>query len=133
METYISRLEDHDVSVTTQRVKILEFLDKNRIHPTAEEVFMGIKDDVIKISKATVYNTLNLLVEKKIINEMSLFENTSRFDYNISEHSHFKCINCGKIVDINQHCDLFENNEFEGNIIIEQHHYAKGICKDCTN
>ncbi|MEA1971824.1 MAG: Fur family transcriptional regulator [Candidatus Cloacimonadota bacterium] len=133
MNVYVAKLDEKNVSVTAQRVKILEYLDKHRIHPTAKQVFLGIKDNMIKISKATVYNTLNLLAKKKIINELSIFEKTTRYDFETTKHSHFKCMKCGKIIDIYQSCNLFENNEFDDNKVIEQHLFLKGICKECMS
>ncbi len=130
-KNYKEGLAAHKISPTTQRVKILEFLDKNRIHPTAEQVYLGLKDEMISLSKATVYNTLKLFVESGIIHELTVFENETRYEYNTENHIHFKCIKCGQIFDIHEGNQIFSESVIDGHKISEYQINLRGICNSC--
>ena len=131
LKKYKKKLESHGVSATIQRVKILEFLDKKRIHPTADQVYQGIKDRMVSLSKATVYNTLKLFSENGIVNELTLFDNTTRYEYNIDNHIHFKCISCDNIFDIMEEQSIYTKEFIDGHKITDYHISLRGICKDC--
>ncbi len=115
-----------------QRVKILEFLDIHRTHPTADEIFKSLVRTVPTISKATVYNTLRSFVEKGIIQELTIEENELRYDINTQPHAHFKCRVCGKIYDLPlEDCEslLLKGTGFRVEKIDV---YLKGICPICA-
>ena len=130
-KNYMDILAENDISSTTQRVMILEFLDKNRIHPTADEIYEGLKKVMISISKATVYNTLNNFVKNGLIHELKIFENESRYEYNKINHIHFKCIKCGKIYDINEENSIYKTESIDNHKILDFQINLKGICKNC--
>lgn len=78
-------------------------------HPTAEKVLEALKDLKPAISRASVYNTLNLFVEKKLLNEIRLpDEEVVRFDPLITPHHHFYDLKTKKVHDI-----PWENFEIE--------------------
>lgn len=131
LKKYKKKLEQHGVSATIQRVKILEFLDKHRIHPTADQVFQGIKDQMVSLSKATVYNTLRLFAENNIVTEMTIFDNTTRYEYNTDNHIHFRCSVCDQIIDIEKHHSIYSKEFIDGHKITDYHVSMRGICKDC--
>lgn len=132
-QNYKEGLINHKISPTTQRVKILEFLDKNRIHPTAEQVYLGLKNNMISLSKATVYNTLKLFVESGLIHELTVFENETRYEYNTENHIHFKCIKCGNIFDIHEGNQIFAKSAINGHKIFDYQINLRGICNSCLN
>ena len=89
--------------VTNQKIIILEFLRKTKIHPTAEQVFLEVQKKLPRISKATVYRILENLVKNNEIERVAdknSAGNPTRFDGNKKTHQHFICKNCGKIVDL---------------------------------
>ncbi len=133
LQNYKKGLINHKISPTTQRVKILEFLDKNRTHPTAEQVYLGLKDKMISLSKATVYNTLKLFVESGLIHELTVFENETRYEYNTENHIHFKCIKCGNIFDIHEGNKIFAESVINGHKIFDYQINLRGICNSCLN
>jgi Fur family ferric uptake transcriptional regulator len=108
-------------------------LDK---HFEAENLFEHIKTMNIKVSRASIYRTLDLLVQCGLVNKIN-FDN-SCFYYestmNKSSHDHFICKECGKIIEFyypeleNIHKKLIE--KFELNIS-EYSHQIYGTCKDC--
>jgi Fur family ferric uptake transcriptional regulator len=79
-------------------VSILDFLKDNLNHPTVEEIFEEVKQNLPRITKATVYKNLKVLVNNNIIKEVNV-KGVSRFEAKIKPHHHIICKTCGKIVD----------------------------------
>ena len=123
--------EEKGIQSSYHRFKILEFLMKNRIHPTADEIYLKLSKQIPTLSKTTVYNTLKILSERKIISQIMVEGNEIKYDYSEKPHLHFKCKICGKIYDIYHKCELLTKKEIQGHIIEEYHLYLKGICKNC--
>ncbi len=124
-------LKEHGIAPSLQRIKILEFLEKSRIHPTADMIYKVLYREIPTLSKTTVYNTLKALTEKGVLVALSLFENEVRYEFNTEPHIHFKCIKCGKIYDISKSFECFKNEKIEGHKVSEHHINLKGICKSC--
>lgn len=72
----------------------------NRTHPTADEILVSARRKCPTVSRATVYNTLNLLVEKKLISMQTLREGAVVFDPNVQRHHHLIDEETGDIYDI---------------------------------
>lgn len=124
-------LKEHGIKPSYQRIKVFDYLLKNRTHPTVDEIYKELVGEIPTLSKTTVYNTLKLFHKKGIILIINIEDNETRFDAYISNHGHFKCKKCGKIFDF----ELGENNlnlpKLKEYSIDEQHVYLKGICPDC--
>jgi Fe2+ or Zn2+ uptake regulation protein len=91
------------VKLTSQRIVITEYLLKTHDHPTADEILAAVGETLpVPLSRATVYNTLNALVDAGVIREVLTEPGRTRYDANISEHHHFVDVRSGKIVDIPQ-------------------------------
>jgi len=131
MQDYIQILKQAEISPSQQRIKILEYLHNNHIHPTADNIYQTLKDDMPTLSKTTVYNTLKKLVNHDILVELNLFENEIRYEYNTCPHIHLRCIKCNNIIDIDRKFDLYVNSMLDGHKIIQHQVSLKGICKDC--
>lgn len=95
-------LNSKGVRPTPQRVVITEYLLHTDCHPTAEEVLEAVANALpVPLSKATVYNTLNTLVESGVIQEVSTEPGgCARYDANIKPHHHFVDVKSGRIYDI---------------------------------
>ena len=94
-------LRKHHVKPTSQRVIITSYLLSTEDHPSAEEVFEDIKETLpVRPSRATVYNTLNALVEANVIREVTVDPKRVRYDANLEFHHHFVDLKTGKIRDI---------------------------------
>jgi Fur family peroxide stress response transcriptional regulator len=85
---------------TPQRLAILEQLDGNTSHPSAEDVYRSVSKKNPSMSFATVYNTLNTLVEAGAIRELTIDPDRKRYDPDTSDHHHLICLECRRIVDI---------------------------------
>lgn len=116
-----------------QRIKIFQYLVENKNHPTVDMIYKALCTEIPTLSKTTVYNTLNLFIEKKIVNVIVIEENETRYDSVMAVHGHFKCEKCGKIYDIGINQNILEDDKLKNCEIKEQHYYFKGICQDCSN
>jgi len=94
-------LQNHGVKPTPQRAVIAEFLLSTHSHPTADEVFQAVTTKLpVQLSRATVYNTLNTLVEAGVIKEVVTEPGRSRYDANVTEHHHFVDVKTGLVHDV---------------------------------
>ena len=83
--------------MTRQRQEVYRILMQERNHPTANDVFMRVKDRLPNISLATVYNCLEALVQHGIIRQVNFDRESSRYCPNLSEHGHFHDATTGVI------------------------------------
>ena len=90
---------ERGLKMTPQRRAIVEYLEHAFHHPTADEVFVAVNAQFPLTSRATVYNTLNLLKEAALVREITR-DGVVRFDPNLSEHHHFICRVCGRVEDL---------------------------------
>ena len=86
--------------MTRQRQEVYRILTQERNHPTANDVFMRVKDRLPNISLATVYNCLEALVQHGIIRQVNFDRQSSRYCPNLSEHGHFHDAATGVIHDV---------------------------------
>lgn len=86
--------------MTRQRWEVYRLLMDQRDHPTANDVFMRIKDRLPNISLATVYNCLEALVQHCLIRQVNFERESSRFCPNLEEHGHFHDKRSGVIHDV---------------------------------
>ena len=128
-------LTKYGLKPTYQRLAIYDFLDKNRIHPTVDQIYGQLHEKIPTISKTTIYNTLGMFMEKNLVIELTISGTEMHYDINVMPHHHFYCINCGTVFDIDLVCPHGndQRSEIEGHRIDEIHGYFKGVCKDCRN
>ena len=131
MEKIKSLLKKKDVKLTYQRIKILDYIKNRKKHPTFEMIYNDLVKEIPTISKTTIYNTLDVFIEKGLIIPVSIPGKDVRFDGNPSWHHHFICERCGRIIDLDIRCEYLEKGEVEGHRIKEFYGYFKGICRDC--
>ena len=93
-------LEEKGLKLTPQRVVIADFLIHTASHPTADEIWQAVQDRLPCISRATVYNTLNALVDAGVIVAVSTEPGKTQYDANLSPHHHFIDTKTGQIHDI---------------------------------
>jgi len=133
MEKMRGFLESKDVKPSYQRLKILEYLMKNRNHPSVETIFQALAGEIPTLSKTTVYNTLSLFSEKGIVSSLTIVNNELRYDLMIEPHAHFQCTKCGKVIDIPMKNDLFLTTSIENHRVEEIQITFKGICTNCVD
>jgi Fur family transcriptional regulator, peroxide stress response regulator len=85
---------------TPQRLAILDHLDGNKSHPSAEDIYRVVARKNPSMSFATVYNTLNTLVQAGAVRELTIDPDRKRYDPDTSGHHHLICLGCRRVVDI---------------------------------
>jgi Fe2+ or Zn2+ uptake regulation protein len=93
-------LRQFSIKPSVQRSAVMHFLLNNRIHPTIDEIYTALSPSMPTLSKTTVYNTLDLFLEKGAVHALAIDEKNARYDVDISAHGHFMCKSCGKVHDI---------------------------------
>jgi len=100
MKKAISILRRCHIQPTPQRIAVVEAVLDNKTHPSADEVLSYARKMCPTVSRATVYNTLNLLVKKGLLGMQTIKEGGIVFDSNIEKHHHFIDNDTGDIYDI---------------------------------
>lgn len=96
----IELLREHGVQPSAQRVAVAEYVLATHDHPSADRVWERVRKGFPMISRATIYNTLNLFVEKGLLRQLVLAEGNVVFDPKTEPHHHFIDDRTGKIHDI---------------------------------
>jgi Fur family iron response transcriptional regulator len=100
--TVEARLRDHGVKPTPQRMEIGMLLLASPTHMSAEQIIGDLRERGSRISKATVYNTLNLFSRHGIAREVAVDPNRLVYDSTTEPHHHFYNIDTGELTDIGQ-------------------------------
>ena len=93
-------LRTHDITPTHQRIEIAYAIFTRGEHLSADRILALVNDRASETSKATVYNTLNLFLEKKLIREVIVDPSKVFYDPNTDPHHHFYNIDTGELTDI---------------------------------
>jgi Fur family iron response transcriptional regulator len=93
-------LRAHGINPTHQRIEIAYALFSRGEHLSADQVLAIVNDRHSETSKATVYNTLNLFLEKKLVREVIVDPNKVFYDPNTTPHHHFYNVDTGELTDI---------------------------------
>ena len=126
-----------DLRMTRQRQVILEELQKERAHPTADELFKSIRKRLPRISLATVYRNLKILCELDLLRRIDVPGFQSRYDAFLEPHHHIHCVKCGRVDDLEccpvcavaQASDqVAERTDYE---ILGHHLEFIGVCPAC--
>ena len=99
-ERMAAALRGHGITPTRQRLEIAQVLFTRCEHLCAEQVLASVNERQAQTSKATVYNTLNLFVEKKLIREVIVDPARVFYDPNTIPHHHFYNVDSGELSDI---------------------------------
>ena len=106
---------------------VLQFVENSHEHPSAEEVFLGVKRKMPRIARGTVYRNLNQLTELGKVQQVRP-SGIARFD-NASEHAHLVCRNCQKIMDVQM--PEIKVPRHDGFTVQNVKLDFKGLCKEC--
>ena len=110
--------------------QILQIILNSREHPTAEHIFMEMKNNNSKVVQATVYNNLKTLLQEGKIIRITEPGCPDRYD-NTTRHDHIICSRCGKLADIRLE-DMTESIEKQLGYKIESYELkVRYICRAC--
>lgn len=116
---------------TRQKDIIFNVISNDYSHPTISDIYYNAKKIDSTIGQATIYRNVNELVAEGKVNKLLGMDNT-HYDFNTSDHNHFVCTNCHKIIDVfdkNYNINSIDNPDILVNkvtIIYE------GLCKECS-
>lgn len=128
-EEMIDFLKNKDIKPSNIRLKVLKYLLNNITHPTVDDIYNRLSNEIPTLSRTSIYNTMKLFKEKGIVNELSLNEKEIRYDINTNFHGHFKCEKCGMIYDFPVTESL---DNMEGFVINSKNINYYGICAKCN-
>jgi len=96
----IEELRKKGIQPSAQRVAVAEYVLGTHEHPSADTVWNRVRGALPVISRATVYNTLHLFVEKGLLRQLSLSEGSVVYDANTDRHHHVIDEETGEIEDV---------------------------------
>ncbi len=99
-EIIAEKLRAHGITPTHQRIEIAYVLFERRQHLSADQILSHVNARVAETSKATVYNTLKLFVEKHLVRELVVDPAKIFYDPNTDPHYHFYDVVSGRLTDI---------------------------------
>jgi Fur family iron response transcriptional regulator len=94
------RLADFGIRPTAQRLQIAALLLAAPQHLSAEQILAHLRGSGARVSKATVYNTLNLFAARGLIRQLSVDGARAWFDSNVAAHYHFHDLDSGDLIDV---------------------------------
>jgi len=98
-EQLVAKLRSNGLKVTPQRLAVCEIILSSKEHPTADQIYEKVKKKHPTMSLATVYQTLHLLSQIGLLQELGFSDCISRYDPDTSPHINIICKKCGKIHD----------------------------------
>jgi Fe2+ or Zn2+ uptake regulation protein len=105
----------------------------NHTHPTVDEIYSQLAGQIPTLSKTTVYNALGVFADAGLVRVVTVEDNETRYDADVSDHGHFKCKQCGKIYDFTVDTNGLKADNLYGFRIEQSDVYFRGICPYCIN
>ena len=129
-------LKKEGLKYTPQRTAVLEEIIKNKGHRESEEIYLALKKRGQHVSRATVYRTMDILVNSGFARKMNLGDGSARYESKVNSphHDHLVCMDCGLIVEFmdQQIEDLQDKIAIQYNFQLKRHiHQLFGLCKKC--
>lgn len=134
MDYITTLLRDKGFKVTPQRLAIYSVLINTKSHPSAEMIFSQLQPVYPTMSLATVYKTIEILKEIGMVQVLNVGEDSFRYDANIENHPHIRCMACGRVDDL----DGIDADGFIKEVanvtayqVTGQQFYFFGVCPEC--
>ena len=129
-------LKKEGLKYTPQRTAVLEEIIKDKGHRESEEIYLALKKKGQHVSRATVYRTMDILVNNGFARKMNLGDGRARYESKVNSphHDHLVCMDCGLIVEFmdQQIEDLQDKIAIQYNFQLKRHiHQLFGLCKKC--
>ena len=129
-------LRKEGLRYTHQRQAVWDELSASDEHRDAEEIYLALYNSGLKVSRATVYRTIDVLVKNNLVRKLDLGDGRARYEHKMdtAHHDHLICIQCGKIDEFMD--NIIENRqdvivENFGYKLIRHIHQLFVICDEC--
>jgi len=131
----LAGLREQGLRITPQRIAILNYLEGNTGHPTADEIHRAVSSEHPTLSLATVYNTLDTLERFDAVRAVTVRHNCKHYDPDTSPHHHAICRQCYRIHDVfadltaavQLPAGLEETFQVEHAVV-----HLRGLCRACS-
>ncbi len=129
-------LQENGHRFTDQRAAVFRLVARSRVHPTAEDVFLGVRTEVPGISLATVYKSLETLVSCGLAKKLNPADGSARFCGRTEPHHHARCLACGGVSDVAGELGDSEiaalRSQANGFHLVGYDLELTGYCSDCA-
>jgi len=126
---------ERNIPVTMQRIAVMNYLREHRTHPTVDTIYSDLKERYAVLSRATVYNTLETLVDAGLVLELCIDKEKAHYDGYAHHHHHFYCSHCHTIYDIDacatESCPIMNKKTVDGHVVENLLGYFYGTCARC--
>ncbi len=127
------QLKKHNIRPSHQRIKIYDYLVRMKNHPSVDQIFCDLREEIPTLSKTTIYSTLKEFYKNKLVLSLTIDDQVTRYDADTSIHGHFICEKCGSIHDFDVDQKLLGSTLMDIVEVKEHHLYLRGICKEHKN
>jgi len=129
-------LKKEGLKYTPQRTAVLEEIIKDKGHRESEEIYLALKKSGQHVSRATIYRTMDILVNNGFARKMNLGDGRARYESKVNSphHDHLVCMDCGLIVEFMDQKieDLQDEIAIQYEFQLKRHiHQLFGLCKKC--
>lgn len=100
MNRFFAVHRESGLPVTTQRRAVYEAIQERSDHPTAEQLYREVRRQLPQISRMTVHRILSTFVSLGLVDRTCHPGSAARFDPNLGQHHHLVCLECGRIIDV---------------------------------
>jgi Fur family transcriptional regulator, peroxide stress response regulator len=130
---FSTKCRDSGLKVTPQRMAVYRALIESCSHPSAENLYRQVRQELPNISLDTVNRTLQTLNQIGAAFTVEGSGDAKRFDGNTDDHQHFKCVKCKNIVDIydENFGEIQSPAALDGCSVLRKTVYFEGICNQC--
>ena len=100
-QIFLEMLRKEGLRFTQQRQAVWDELKKSHEHRDAEEIYISIRNSGSKVSRATVYRTIDILVNNRLLRKMDMGDGRNRFEPRLDDkhHDHIICLETGDIIE----------------------------------
>lgn len=138
LERVESLLANNKIRLTKERREIIQEILNQNSHFSPEKLFIDLKNKGSKVSRASVYRTINILLDAGVIEQVEKNEESSHYEFTLGKkhHDHLICLNCGKIIEFySPSLEVLQREICSKHEFIPQKHTLEiyGKCKKCNS